>query len=175
MGVSIKGHMDFYPNKYLNTHVVFSDSFPFSSLNLFISITMNSDADAVRLIHLLFDIYLFLIFCKVQANSGSSVMYLSLAFQQCVFILLEQNNGAAGNIPTPLNRKKKSFQSIIVYMPERGERGTRNTHNFTFQSCRRNLIQCIPSLKKKKVNLIKVGGKLWFLQTFSASVDAIGR
>lgn len=45
---------------------------------------------------------------------GSQETLIPLAFQPCVIIPLEKNNGVAGDNPTPLNRLKSS-QSFITH------------------------------------------------------------
>ena len=151
--------MDSYSNRYLSKPVVifwFLFFLYLSSVNPFISNPMNNDADSVHLIHLLFDFSLLCIFFsfidKVQANNGVTGDTPTPRFQRCVIIPLEKNNEVAGDTPTPLNRSK-SFQSFLFlsfWMPKRGEKGTKNLQIYTFQTRKRNPIQCIPSPKTSK-------------------------
>ena len=88
MRVSINEHMDYYSRKYLNTHVVFSCSFPFSLLTflskclpslkgiilffelteIFGQVSMNQTliVVATRSCSLPFDIYIFLDFLCIK-------------------------------------------------------------------------------------------------------------
>ena len=122
---------------------------------------MNNDADAVHLIHLLFkfSLYFFSFLGKVYANSGVIGNVPTPHFQRCVIIQLEKNNGVTWDTPTPLNRRK-SFQSFFFFlsfwMPKRGEKGTKNLQTYTFQTWKRNPIQCIPSSKTSKLNWLRL-------------------
>ncbi|KAG5414586.1 hypothetical protein IGI04_002153 [Brassica rapa subsp. trilocularis] len=44
---------------------------------------------------------------------------------------------------------------------------------FTFQTCLKNPIPCIPSPKTSNCVRFSVGGQLWFLQTISASSSSV--
>ncbi|KAG5393711.1 hypothetical protein IGI04_023674 [Brassica rapa subsp. trilocularis] len=45
----------------------------------------------------------------------------------------------------------------------------KSTQGFTFQTCLKNPISCIPSPKTSSCVKFSVGGQLWFLRTISAS------
>ncbi|KAG5397531.1 hypothetical protein IGI04_019345 [Brassica rapa subsp. trilocularis] len=47
-----------------------------------------------------------------------------------------------------------------------------STLGFTFQTCLKNPIPCIPSPKTSSCVKFSVGGQFWFLQTISASVNS---
>ncbi|KAG5374390.1 hypothetical protein IGI04_042307, partial [Brassica rapa subsp. trilocularis] len=57
----------------------------------------------------------------------------------------------------------------------RERKGDKSTQGFTFQTCLKNSIPCIPSPKTSSCVKFSVGGQLWFLQTISASVSVCWR
>ena len=112
-------------------------------------------------IHLLFDFlfffsFSFFLFDKVQANSGVIGNVPTPRFQRCVIIPLNQNSGIIGNVLTPLHLRKSS-QSFLYIDAEEREREENQKHtDFTFQTCRRNLILCIQSPKTSRLSSIRL-------------------
>ena len=121
---------------------------------------MNVDADTVHLVHLIdFSTFVALFLTKCSEYWGHR-RHSYPSFPQCVIIPFRLRIMGSQETLLPICLFQEIISIFYYYffrkMPKRGEKETKNLQTCTFQTWKRNLIQCIPSPKISKLNWLRL-------------------